>query len=130
MQIVHLLLCSETFPLVLQSPNIQYSRKETELRSPWFGRWTLAAWCGWFVAPWYTDWPILTHYAHTLGTSPLRICFKFAFDFIFNFQLKHNKVEIRQQGFFTHPSVVIVTIVYQKEAGMLVNLLELEPFSA
>lgn len=30
----------------------------------------------------------------------------------------------------THPSVVMVTIVYQKEAGMLVNLLELEPFSA
>ncbi|TNN66347.1 hypothetical protein EYF80_023386 [Liparis tanakae] len=28
------------------------------------------------------------------------------------------------------PFVVIVTIVYQKEAGMLVNLLELEPFSA
>ena len=30
----------------------------------------------------------------------------------------------------THPSVVMVTMVYQKEAGMLVNLLELEPFSA
>lgn len=30
----------------------------------------------------------------------------------------------------THPSVVIVTIVYQKEAGILVNLLELDPFSA
>lgn len=30
----------------------------------------------------------------------------------------------------THPSVVMVTIVYQKEAGILVNLLELDPFSA
>lgn len=30
----------------------------------------------------------------------------------------------------THPSVVMVTMVYQKEAGMLVNLLELDPFSA
>lgn len=31
---------------------------------------------------------------------------------------------------FTYPSVVIVTMVYQKDAGMLVNLLELDPFSA
>ncbi len=30
----------------------------------------------------------------------------------------------------THPSVVMVTMVYQKEAGMLVNLLDEEPFSA
>lgn len=30
----------------------------------------------------------------------------------------------------THPSVVMVTMVYQKEAGMLVNLLAEEPFSA
>lgn len=31
---------------------------------------------------------------------------------------------------FTYPSVVMVTMVYQKAAGMLVNLLALEPFSA
>ncbi|KAF3856582.1 hypothetical protein F7725_017305 [Dissostichus mawsoni] len=37
----------------------------------------------------------------------------------------HADTERMQRG-----SVVIVTIVYQKEAGMLVNLLELEPFSA
>lgn len=30
----------------------------------------------------------------------------------------------------THPSVVMVTIVYQKEAGILVNLLAEDPFSA
>lgn len=30
----------------------------------------------------------------------------------------------------TYPSVVMVTMVYQKEAGMLVNLLAEEPFSA
>lgn len=30
----------------------------------------------------------------------------------------------------TYPSVVMVTMVYQKEAGMLVNLLADEPFSA
>lgn len=30
----------------------------------------------------------------------------------------------------THPSVVMVTMVYQNEAGMLVNLLAEEPFSA
>lgn len=30
----------------------------------------------------------------------------------------------------TYPSVVIVTMVYQKAAGMLVNLVADEPFSA
>lgn len=30
----------------------------------------------------------------------------------------------------TYPRVVMVTMVYQKEAGMLVNLLADEPFSA
>lgn len=30
----------------------------------------------------------------------------------------------------TYPRVVMVTMVYQKAAGMLVNLLALEPFSA
>ena len=30
----------------------------------------------------------------------------------------------------TYPSVVMVTMVYQKDAGMLVNLLAEEPFSA
>jgi len=30
----------------------------------------------------------------------------------------------------THPSVVMVTIVYQKDAGILVNLLAEDPFSA
>lgn len=30
----------------------------------------------------------------------------------------------------TYPSVVMVTMVYQKAAGMLVNLVAVEPFSA
>ena len=30
----------------------------------------------------------------------------------------------------TYPSVVMVTMVYQNAAGMLVNLLAVEPFSA
>lgn len=41
----------------------------------------------------------------------------------------HNKIKERSL-LCSYPSVVIVTMVYQKEAGMLVNLLELEPFSA
>lgn len=37
---------------------------------------------------------------------------------------------VESTSVLTYPSVVMVTMVYQKEAGMLVNLLAEEPFSA
>lgn len=44
--------------------------------------------------------------------------------------LVHARLLLSERRSNTHPSVVMVTIVYQKEAGILVNLLAEDPFSA